>query len=81
MPVGRTGSVLHDRARCGFVALAGGGVAFFLAPTLWGSIYAVCVRAGQPPGFAQVGAGLVGAALPALIHRSISAEDWQPKTN
>jgi DHA1 family tetracycline resistance protein-like MFS transporter len=55
-------------------------VAFFLAPTLWGSIYAACVRAGQPPGFALVSAGLVGAALPALIHRSISAEDWQPST-
>ena len=54
-------------------------VAFFLAPSLWGSIYAACVRAGRPPGLALVGAGLVGALLPAMIHRSISAEDWSPK--
>lgn len=53
-------------------------VTFVLAPTAWGAIYAACVRAGRPPGLSLVGAGLVGAVLPALLHRTLSAEDWAP---
>ena len=54
-------------------------VAFVLAPSIWGSIYAMCVRMGRPPGFALIGAGLVGAVLPGLIHRTISQQDWDAK--
>jgi len=53
-------------------------LAFVLAPSFWGLVYSACVRAGQPPGYALVAAGLVGAVVPALLHRSIGAAKWAP---
>ena len=53
-------------------------LAFVLAPSFWGLVYSACVRAGRPPGYALVAAGLVGAVVPALLHRSIGAAKWAP---
>ena len=53
-------------------------VAFVLAQTVWGAVYAACVRTGRPPGYGLMAAGLVGAVLPAVLHRTVSAKDWAP---
>ena len=45
--------------------------------SLWGGIYAWCIRAGKPPGLALVAAGCVGAVLPGLLHRTVRATDWE----
>ena len=46
------------------------------SPSLWGSLYNRAARAGLPPGLSMVCAALLGAALPALVHRSLSDEEW-----
>ena len=45
---------------------------------IWGYFDAQCVRTGRPPGYALMAAGLVGAVLPAVLHRTVSAKDWAP---
>eukprot|EP01047_Picozoa_sp_COSAG01_P086977 COSAG01_NODE_19806_length_988_cov_1.425197_1_plen_217_part_00 len=46
-------------------------LAFVIAPTCWGRIYSWCTRSGHYPGLALVVAAIIGAALPAAIHRSV----------
>jgi DHA1 family tetracycline resistance protein-like MFS transporter len=53
-------------------------LAFVVAPTLWGRVYAGCANAGWSPGLAISAAGCLGAVLPGLLHRSISAQAWEP---